>query len=61
MSRVLYIVTKIFNQIFVTPTLGKPLVQVIIDNILLKPYILIPVVLLIIGFSIGLIKRIIHS
>lgn len=63
MERVLFVVNRLFNRIFITNISGWgiPLINAIINRIISLPFLIIGTVLLIIGFAVGIIKRLIHS
>lgn len=62
MQRVLLVVSKIFNRIFVTTGFqGTFLFDRLVRYIKNQPFLIIGVVLLIVGYSISLIKRLIHN
>lgn len=58
MQRVLFVTRKIFNDLFTGN--WSPFKRIIV-HIINEPFLVIGVVLIIIGFSIGLLKRVINS
>lgn len=59
MSSVFNLVAKLFNLIFAGS--GTPLIQRLINFVTSEPYVFLGVILVIIGFSIGILYRIIHA
>lgn len=64
MDRVIHIANKIFFDLFVGTSASQPyrgLIPRILSHILYSPYFYLGAIFLIIGFSVGILKRIIHS
>lgn len=61
MERILLVSKRMFDSIFTDFAINVSPINIIINRIISEPYLLIGSVCLIIGFSIGILKRIIHS